>query len=100
MPCADEWRPTIERAGATLYTGDQSNRTLLQQIILHEGKNGLDVIIDDGGHTMKQQLTSLQVLGTSYGQADSMSLRIWERHTCMIMVEIPYQEHLLLQYHT
>ena len=45
-----------------MYTGDQSNRTLLQQIVLDEGANGLDVIIDDGGHTMKQQLTSLQVL--------------------------------------
>ncbi|KAL3136034.1 hypothetical protein ABBQ32_007069 [Trebouxia sp. C0010 RCD-2024] len=60
--CANEWRPKIESAGATLYTGDQSNKTLLQQIVLLEGENGLDVIIDDGGHTMQQQLTSLQVL--------------------------------------
>ena len=60
--CADKWRPKIESAGATLYTGDQANKTLLQQIVLQEGRSGLDVIIDDGGHTMQQQLTSLQFL--------------------------------------
>lgn len=60
--CASEWRSRIEDAGATLYVGDQANQTLLRQIVLQEQVKGLDIIIDDGGHTMDQQLTSLQLL--------------------------------------
>lgn len=60
--CARGWHEKVASAGVTLYVGDQSNTTLLQEIVLHEETKGLDVIIDDGGHTMAQQLTSLQVL--------------------------------------
>jgi hypothetical protein len=42
----------------TIHTGDQSNKEDLQRII---DKSGMfDVIIDDGGHTVKQQIVTIE----------------------------------------
>lgn len=45
----------------TTYTGDQSDRGLLQSIVENAGTD-FDLILDDGGHTMSQQQTSLGAL--------------------------------------
>jgi hypothetical protein len=47
--------------GATIYTGDQSNVTFLEEVIALSGGK-FDVIIDDGGHYMNQQIISLETL--------------------------------------
>lgn len=51
-PCATRFINQTDR----LYTGDQSDFELLSQIATG---NKYDVIIDDGGHTRKQQIHSL-----------------------------------------
>mmetsp|Transcript_7540 Transcript_7540/g.17240 ORF Transcript_7540/g.17240 Transcript_7540/m.17240 type:complete len:404 (+) Transcript_7540:1-1212(+) len=43
------------------YIGDQSNKTFLETVASRSG-GMFDLIIDDGGHTMKQQQTSFEVL--------------------------------------
>ncbi|GJP32224.1 hypothetical protein CLOM_g16819 [Closterium sp. NIES-68] len=47
-----------------LMVGDQANGTFLEQVVVEiKSTVGLlDFIVDDGGHTMKQQQTSLQYL--------------------------------------
>ena len=46
--------------GVKVYEGDQTNTQLLKQI--HKEAGGLDVIVDDGGHTMTQINTTFQTL--------------------------------------
>jgi hypothetical protein len=43
------------------FIGDQSNRAVLGKFVEFAGSN-FDIIIDDGGHTMEQQITSFQEL--------------------------------------
>jgi predicted O-methyltransferase YrrM len=43
-----------------VYIGSQTDRELLQSISAKEGP--FDIIIDDGGHTMKQQIVSFETL--------------------------------------
>lgn len=43
-----------------IYTGDQKNILLLDQILDENGP--LDIVIDDGGHTRSQQITTLNYL--------------------------------------
>jgi SAM-dependent methyltransferase len=43
-----------------IYIGDQSNPKFLQELIAAEGQ--FDIIIDDGGHFMNQQIISFQEL--------------------------------------
>lgn len=57
--CADKW--AAETTGATIFAGDQADPIFLQKFI-NESGGEFDVIIDDGGHTMDQQLTSLEYL--------------------------------------
>lgn len=57
--CAQKW--AYLTTGATIYTGDQADISFLQRFIQDTGGE-FDVIIDDGGHTMEQQKTSLSVL--------------------------------------
>lgn len=45
----------------TTYVGDQEDRATLQKIVDHAGTD-FDLIIDDGGHAMGQQQTSLGFL--------------------------------------
>ncbi len=44
-----------------LYLADQSDEKSLQAFLAKAG-DGFDIIIDDGGHTMLQQITSFKVL--------------------------------------
>ena len=43
-----------------IFIGDQANRTFLQEVVA--AAPPLDFVIDDGGHTMEQQLATLDVV--------------------------------------
>lgn len=57
--CAAQWAHAT--AGATIITGDQGDGEVLDKLVQDHG-NDFDIIIDDGGHTMVQQQTSLEHL--------------------------------------
>lgn len=57
--CALKW--VNETKGATIFIGDQSDPNFLESFMTETGGD-FDIIIDDGGHTMTQQKTSLAVL--------------------------------------
>lgn len=57
--CAEQWANTT--TGATVVTGDQGDPNVLESFIVEHGTD-FDIIIDDGGHTMQQQMLSLQLL--------------------------------------
>ncbi|ELR02268.1 hypothetical protein VC83_00635 [Pseudogymnoascus destructans] len=57
--CAEKW--AANTTGATIFTGDQADVPFLKKF-LNETGGGFDVIIDDGGHTMEQQKTSIDIL--------------------------------------
>jgi cephalosporin hydroxylase len=63
-PCATKHKTEIEAAaGGTLYIGDQADQKLLDKILADsKAFGGYDVIIDDGGHTVNQMLTSIKTL--------------------------------------
>ena len=46
---------------AKVFTGDQADTTFLHEFIAQSG-GGFDVIVEDGGHTMEQQMVSLNTL--------------------------------------
>lgn len=50
-----------QMTGATIFTGDQADVDFLEDFIRKSGGD-FDIIIDDGGHTMNQQITSLKHL--------------------------------------
>jgi len=53
----------IKLRNGTIFVGSQEDKLFLEKVSLAGHANGgFDVIVDDGGHTMNQQLTSLQVL--------------------------------------
>jgi hypothetical protein len=52
-PCAEEFRSKVKQ----LFTGDQSDLSLLKKIGDEVGH--FEVIVDDGGHSRKQQVNSL-----------------------------------------
>ena len=54
-----EGNPNLDRS--VMFKGDQSNVQDLNNFLLKYG-NDFDIIIDDGGHTMRQQQTSLGIL--------------------------------------
>lgn len=62
--CATKHKTDIEAAsGGKLYIGDQADATLLEEILADSRDfQGYDVIIDDGGHTANQMLTSIKTL--------------------------------------
>lgn len=48
---------------AHIYTGDQANRSFLDNFAAATTADGLfDLVVDDGGHTMEQQLAALEQL--------------------------------------
>ncbi|PKS11718.1 hypothetical protein jhhlp_001706 [Lomentospora prolificans] len=57
--CAAKWAHKTQNAH--VFAGDQSNVTFLEEFLDNAGMD-FDVIIDDGGHTMTQQITSLEHL--------------------------------------
>ena len=55
----------MERAqqGRSACAGDQADEKLLDEILTDSKDfSGYDVIIDDGGHTVNQMLTSIKVM--------------------------------------
>lgn len=58
VECASKWNNTMNDR---ILTGDQADEDTLRNWISTTGGN-FDVIVDDGGHTFNQQLTSLKVL--------------------------------------
>ncbi|KAJ3279227.1 hypothetical protein HK104_001648 [Borealophlyctis nickersoniae] len=48
---------THMRSEATFYNGDQADPVFLEHVIQKSGGN-FDVVVDDGGHTMQQQMVS------------------------------------------
>ncbi|KAH8678025.1 hypothetical protein BX600DRAFT_507009 [Xylariales sp. PMI_506] len=57
--CAKKW--AAKTTGATIYVGDQEDIPFLKRFINDTGGD-FDIIIDDGGHTMKQQINSIETL--------------------------------------
>jgi hypothetical protein len=57
--CAHKWANSTDRA--TIFTGDQADSEFLAEFMRKTGGN-FDIVIDDGGHSMNQQKTSLRVL--------------------------------------
>lgn len=57
--CAEKW--AANTTDATIFSGDQANIPFLNSFMAQAGMD-FDVIVDDGGHTMNQQITSLEVL--------------------------------------
>lgn len=57
--CAEKW--AVNTTAATIFTGDQADITFLNDFMRTAGTD-FDIIVDDGGHTMDQQITSLKTL--------------------------------------
>ncbi|KAF1808616.1 hypothetical protein P152DRAFT_462340 [Eremomyces bilateralis CBS 781.70] len=57
--CAEKWAHEI--TGATIFTGDHADVSVLNKMVQESG-GAFDVIVDDGGHAMAQQITSLGLL--------------------------------------
>lgn len=57
--CASKWAE--KTTDATIVSGDQADPKVLENFMAEHGQD-FDIIIDDGGHTMDQQITSLQHL--------------------------------------
>ena len=54
--CAEKWK--VSRSRVTVEVGDQANVDFLHSFVEKHGGD-FDIIVDDGGHTMVQQITSL-----------------------------------------
>lgn len=60
--------PAVKRlekeVDATIFIGDQDDAAFLKRVAAHIRRESgkVDVVLDDGGHTMTQQLTSIDVL--------------------------------------
>ncbi|KAH8662305.1 hypothetical protein BX600DRAFT_437702 [Xylariales sp. PMI_506] len=57
--CVSKWASEVK--GATIYAGNQEDPMFLQKFIDEIGGD-FDLVIDDGGHTMVQQQSSLEKL--------------------------------------
>lgn len=51
---------SLKEDGIEIYIGDQENRKFLRSIANDIGQ--IDILIDDGGHTMRQQITTFEEL--------------------------------------
>jgi len=69
----DERCKQFEREGVTIFIGDQGDRGFLRKI--REQMPPLDILIDDGGHTMKQQIRTFEEL---YGHVKTDGVFICE----------------------
>ena len=59
--CATKWAAKTDKA--SIWAGDQANVTFLERFAAETTASGLfDIVVDDGGHTMDQQRTSLEHL--------------------------------------
>lgn len=57
--CAEKWASST--TGATIFAGDQADIPFLKRFLAESGGE-FDIIIDDGGHHMIQQLNSFDTL--------------------------------------
>ncbi|KAH7330488.1 hypothetical protein BKA65DRAFT_597539 [Rhexocercosporidium sp. MPI-PUGE-AT-0058] len=57
--CVEEWSKDMKNV--KVFTGDQAETKFLERFISASG-GGFDIIIDDGGHFMNQQITSFNKL--------------------------------------
>jgi len=57
--CSRDWQ-SQHQGEAELVIGNQEDETMLRQLIARYGP--FDIVIDDGGHLMSQQMTSFRVL--------------------------------------
>ena len=64
--CGKAWaaknRQLAPKGGFNIFFGDQANADHLNAALKGDGDRMYDVIIDDGGHSMQQQLNSFKVL--------------------------------------
>lgn len=61
--CAEKYRTMVEEKGyGRLHIGDQANVNFLDNIIANQAGKQSDVIINDGGHNMHQQKTTVKHL--------------------------------------
>jgi hypothetical protein len=60
--CVAKWENKTSEA--SIFVGDQADEAFLRTFLI-ESSGNFDIIIDDGGHTMKQQKTSLELLWDS-----------------------------------
>lgn len=56
----DPTAATFERDGYDIYIGDQADRQFLRHVREEIGQ--IDIVIDDGGHTMSQQVNAFEEL--------------------------------------
>lgn len=54
----DPWCKTLEEDGFEIYLGSQSDRNFLRELKKKLPK--IDILIDDGGHTMQQQIVTYE----------------------------------------
>ena len=87
-----------------VYVQGHNRRAVPETLVLDKtgghARESFTSIASRWGTQCNSSLLVCNYCGNSYGQAVSMLLRIWERRTCMIMVETLYQEHLRRQYLT
>ncbi|CZT16985.1 uncharacterized protein RCC_02817 [Ramularia collo-cygni] len=57
--CAERW--AANTTGATIFSGDQADVAFLHRFMREAGSD-FDIIVEDGGHHMNQQITSLETL--------------------------------------
>lgn len=57
--CAEKWKSAITRGN--VFVGSQDDPAFLQKLI-DQHPTGIDIIVDDGGHTMKQNQESFKAL--------------------------------------
>ena len=57
--CAEKYRASVNRG--TIYVGSQEEPAVLQNIV-DRNPDGFNIIVDDGGHTMKQQQDTFKAL--------------------------------------
>ena len=67
---------TLEEDNVKIYIGSQEDKTFLSNLIKEIPRP--DIIIDDGGHTMKQQITTFEML---YGHVKENGIYLCE-DTC------------------
>ncbi|KAF4628041.1 hypothetical protein G7Y89_g10111 [Cudoniella acicularis] len=57
--CVEKWAVNV--TNAKIFTGDQGDPAFLHSFVAQSG-GGFDIIVDDGGHHMEQQIHSLNIL--------------------------------------
>lgn len=70
--CAEKWAANITEA--TIFAGNQADIPFLKSFLEQAGTD-FDIIIDNGGYRMNQQITSLEVLWVSIKSSQCKRMR-------------------------